>query len=487
MSRGRWRWPGASRRPAGGHRAAFLRATAPRGKIAAGYVLSLALLLLIASILFVQLLVVEDQVSYFFGVSRFLDSALEMRRYEKNFFLYRQPEDLREAMRYADAATAQLGGPPAAGEIRRLRRPGRWWLPADPDRLSPDLDPERTRALLQGYADLLRRAAEGGPGTPEATAAEASVREQGRRITEIAERLSEVEGGNIQKMLQTGRRTLVLLVVLFLAGMALVARVVLLTFRDAFQHRQEQAQAERLAALGTALAGIAHEINNPLSNISTSAEILREENDRSGPGERRELIDQILSQTDRATDIIRSVLDFSRDAPLDRQSTNLLSAVRGSLTLVSGDLPSYVAVTLDVPPDLAVRADKTKLEQAFVNLLANAIDALRERSRSGRIAVSAQPSGEGTVEISFQDTGAGIPPAALGRIFDPFFTTKDVGQGTGLGLYLTHQIVEQHGGSIRVESTVGEGTLFVVRLPGAGGRRAQPGEAVARVEGESHE
>jgi len=463
-----------------------LKATSVRGRIAAGYVLSLSLLVLVAAILFVHLLVVEDQVEYFFGVSRFFDTALEMRRYEKNYLLYRKGEDLQEAVRYADAAIAQMGGGPEGGEARRLHRPGRWWLPADPLRLSPELDPERTVQLLLGYAALLRRAAEGGPGSAEAAAVEASVREQGRRVTEIAERLAAVEGGNIQEMLRSTRRTLVLLVALFLVGTALVARVILLTLREALQDRQEKAQAERLAALGTALAGIAHEINNPLSNISTSAEILREENDRASPAERRELIDQIVAQTDRATDIIRSVLDFTRDTHLDRRHTNLLSAVRGSLILVSRDMPAHVSVAVDVAPDLEVQADKTQLEQAFVNLLSNAIHALRDGGRDGRISVSARPAGEGQVEISFRDSGSGIPASAVDRIFDPFFTTKDVGQGTGLGLYLTHQIVAHHGGSIRVESAAGEGTLFAIRLPGADARDVQAGGEVAPAERQGH-
>lgn len=499
----------------------FLKTTSIRGKIAAGYLLSLSLLLLVASILFVGLLVVEDQVEYYFGISRFFDTALEMRRYEKNYLLYRRREDLEEAVRYAESAIALAGGEGADRQAGRPRRPGPGWLlgGAGRDAGAPDLSPERTVGLLREYAALLRKAGEGkaGEGSPEAAAAEASIRDLGRGITGIAERISAIEGRNIQEMLRSSRRTLILLVLLFLLGTAVVARVVLLTairplkeledqmqriasgdyqelpvgpgggeissmktafnrmIREVFEHRQEKLQSERLAALGTALAGIAHEINNPLSNISTSAEILKEENERAGAGERREMIDQIISQTDRATDIIRAVLDFTRDARLERRSTNLLSAIRGSLILVSRQMPEHVSVSIDVAPEVEVLADKTKLEQAFINLLTNAIDALGKGGRESRISISARAGGDGNVEIVFRDTGAGIPAHLVPRIFDPFFTTKDVGRGTGLGLYLTHQIVEQHGGAIRLESAPGEGTVVFIRLPGGETRRASPG------------
>ncbi len=477
------------------------RMTSIRGKIATGYVLSFLFLLLVASVLFVSLHVAEDEVELYFGTSRFLDTALEMRRYEKNYLLYGQREDLEAALRFADAAGAL-----AAAQAGASRHPG--WLRtfADADREAGPEGPEGAAALLREYAALLRRAGAGRDGDARpAPTLEGDIRELGRRVTGIAERLASAEGRNVQGMLRSGRRALVVMVAVFLVGTAILARVIRATalrplhdletqmqriaaggyqllpegpasdeigsmnrafnrmIREIFEHRQDAIQSERLASLGTMLAGIAHEINNPLSNVSTSAEILREENERAGPSERRELIDQIVSQTDRATDIIRTVLDFSREGG-QRRSTNLLSAVRGSLILVRGEMPAHVSVEVDVPPDLEVPADKTRLEQAFINLVTNSVDAMRDPSRESRIAISARAAGD-RVEVVFRDTGAGIPGALLDRIFDPFFTTKDVGEGTGLGLYLTHHIVEQHGGTIRVESALGRGTTFVITLP----------------------
>lgn len=486
-----------------------MRTTSIRGKITAGFLLSFSLFLVVASVMFASLLVVEDEVGAYSGISRFLDTTLEMRRFEKNYLLYGKREDLERAVEYAGAASALVAAG-ALGGGGASRQPAWLRLLAGATRGSelPEGGTARTLRLLEEYRTLLRQAGGAGAGGEVAAiAAATAIRDLGRSITDVAERLSSVEGRNIQEMLRSGRRTLIVLAVLFLAGNALVARVIVLTalrplrelergmqriasgryeplpegsghdeigsmnaafnrmIRELFEHEQEVIQSARLASLGTALAGIAHELNNPLSNVSTSAEILREENDRATAAERRELIDQIVSQTDRATDIIRTVLDFTREPRTDRRSTNLLSTVRGSLILVRGELPGHVSVHVDVPPDVEVLADKTKLEQAFINLVTNAVDAMRDPAREAKIHVSARPAQEGRVEIVFRDTGAGIPRNLLDRVFDPFFTTKDVGKGTGLGLYLTHQIVEQHGGTIRVESEVGEGTTVVMTLP----------------------
>ncbi len=503
----------------------FLMPTSIRGRIAAGYVLGFVFLALVASVLFVSLGAIEAEVGFSFGISRFLDATLEMRRYEKNYVLYGTEEDLSAATRYADAASALA----SSGALDRGA--GRSWLGRlDAARIDPapdDASAERASRLLEEYRALLRDAAdERRRGDPsDLMALDAAIRDVGRRITDIAERLSTAEERRVQRILRTGRTTLVVLVVVFLIGTAFIARLVLLTairplreleremrkiaggeyellpegpgkderitmyrafnrmIREIFEHRQEAFEAERLASLGTMLAGIAHELNNPLSNISTSAEILREEHERAGPEARRELIDQIVSQTDRATDLIRTVLDFTREPRGDRRATNLLSAVRGSAILVRGQKPAHVALEIDVPGDLEVLADKAKLEQTFINLLTNAMQSMKDPGREGRVAVSARADGD-AVEIAVADTGAGIPRHLLDRVFDPFFTTKDVGEGTGLGLYLTHQFVEQHGGTIRVESEVGAGTTVVLRLPRAtpAGRGATPAAAGERGE-----
>jgi two-component system NtrC family sensor kinase len=457
--------------------------------------------------MFVSLRVVEDEVGAHAASARFLDTTLEMRRYEKNYLLYGKREDLERALEYAGAAIAlaEEGAGATRGHPRWFRVVAGMGAEAEP----LDWGRERTARLLREYRGVLQGAAERRrpDGGTESIATAAAIRDLGRGITDVAERVSTAEARNVQELLRSGRRTLLVMVCLFLVGTALIARVIVLTamrpleelergmrriaaghleplpegtgpgeirsmnaafnrmLREVFERRQDALQAERLASLGTALAGIAHEINNPLSNISTSAEILKEENERADARERRELIEQIVSQSDRATEIIRTVLDFTRGPRADgRRATSLLQAVRGALILVHPRIPPHVVVDVDVPAELEVPADKTRLEQAFVNLLTNAVDALAEAGGGGTLRVSAARR-EGQVELVFRDTGRGMPREVLDRVFDPFFTTKDVGHGTGLGLYLTHQIVEQHGGTVRVESAVGEGTAVHLTLP----------------------
>jgi signal transduction histidine kinase len=499
-------------------------ATSLRGKITAGYLLGFLLILAIASILFATLLLVEERIGSYSGISRFLDATLEMRRYEKNYLLYGGGEDLDAAIEYADSAIALASGDGLGPGAGVSRFPAWFRFMADVESKTKFLAFRRDEAvpLLQSYAALLREARTGGrPAEPVV----AVIRERGREITRIAEQLSSVEGENIQEIVRSGRRKLVVLVLAFLLGTAIIARVVARTalrplkeletgmqriasgelrmlpvgpvqdeigsmnaafnrmIGEIFDVREELKRSDKLASLGTMLAGIAHELNNPLSNISTSAELLDEEGEKLRPEQRRELVGQIVSETDRATEIIRTVLEYSRQPRPERGPTNLLSTLFESVVLVRGDLPAHVSVNLDVAPDIEVLAHKTKLQQAFINLMTNSIDAMREARRDGTIDVAARlTAGDGQVEIVFRDTGAGIPPNVVDRIFDPFFSTKDVGHGTGLGLYLTHQIVEQHGGTIRVESKVGEGTTVTIRLP-----RIGPAPSGAKVEARAQE
>ncbi len=489
-------------------RSIFRRTTSLRGKIAAGYVVGFLFLLAFAAVLSANLLVVEDRVGSYSGFSRFLDTTLEMRRYEKNFLLYGQAEDVQAAMGYARSAAALVASGGLGGGAGASHYPAWLRVLSGADRGTKRLgfSPEETARLLDRYEAALREAGIYGVQPPEHAAA--SVRELGREITGIAERLSAVEGENIQEIVRSGRRRIVVLVVAFLVGTALIARMVWETamrplheleagmrriaagelrllpvgagggeiesmnaafnrmIGEIFEHREEVMRSERLASLGTMLAGIAHELNNPLSNVSTSAELLAEENERLGPDGRRELIRQILSETERATEIIRTVLAYGREPHPERRPTSLLETLFESVTLIRNQLPADVAVRFDVPTDVEVTASRTQLQQAFVNLLRNAIDAMRDAGRTGAITVSARfPPGGTHVELVFRDEGSGIAPEVIDRVFDPFFSTKDVGHGTGLGLYLTHRIVEQHGGTIRVESRLGEGTSVIVRLP----------------------
>jgi signal transduction histidine kinase len=244
-------------------------------------------------------------------------------------------------------------------------------------------------------------------------------------------------------------------------------------------------QSEKLASLGTLLSGVAHELNNPLSNISTSAQILAEEmGTGTGNGELAgELVGQIGEQTDRARNIVRSLLEFSRDREFRKEPLALRLLVEETVRFLKGQIPPGVSVEVAVPAEITLSGDRQRLQQVFLNLVKNAAEAVSPED--GRIVVSARRvaagvtpdtdaelvvhgaglAGSNVVEIEVLDNGPGIPPEIRKKIFDPFFTTKDVGKGSGLGLFVVYEIIEEHDGSIAVASGIGGGTLFTIRLP----------------------
>ncbi|HYA31825.1 MAG TPA: HAMP domain-containing sensor histidine kinase, partial [Thermodesulfovibrionales bacterium] len=224
----------------------------------------------------------------------------------------------------------------------------------------------------------------------------------------------------------------------------------------------------------------------PLSNISSSCQILAEEIEEADKAYKKELLAQIDEQTDRARNIVRSLLDFSREREFGKESLPLRRLFEETLRFLKGQVPSRIVIRMDVPEDIAIFADKQRIQQAFLNLIRNAVEALGDE---GEVVIMAKKHkavekteetaelynylkyrGKCTVEgdtadIEIRDTGPGIPPEILNRIFDPFFTTKDVGKGSGLGLFIVHEIIEEHDGCIAVKSEAGKGTIFFISLP----------------------
>src|SRR5438309_392755 len=232
--------------------------------------------------------------------------------------------------------------------------------------------------------------------------------------------------------------------------------------------KQEQlVQAGKLATLGELTTGVAHELNNPLNNtglfVGNAIDLI--ELGAADKGQIVRELRQALQQVSKATQIISHLRTFGRAAPVSREPISLRPVIERALSLVQEQLRLHeIEVTLDLgPEEPVVVGNPIQLEQVFINLLANARDAVADSLRKAiRVSVSV---GSAAVEIAFVDTGHGIPSGLERRIFDPFFTTKEVGKGTGLGLSITYGIVKEHGGTISVVSTPGEGATFLIQLP----------------------
>lgn len=230
------------------------------------------------------------------------------------------------------------------------------------------------------------------------------------------------------------------------------------------QKQEELIQSKKMATIGTFSSGIAHEINNPLNNISLSTDTLLEEYSTMDEEEVKEILDDIMTQTERASNIVRNLLDFSRAQSSEMQPLYIDYVLHKTTELVANELRIHkISLYKDIADLLPrVNGDLQKLQQVFLNLIINAEQAIGDY---GSISVRALETENGFIRTDICDTGPGIPPEILDQIFDPFFTTKEAGEGTGLGLAISYSIVKQHGGYIEVASKPGEGTTFSVYLP----------------------
>ena len=478
-----------------------------RGKITLGYY-AVAAIILVASLFFVgELRTLEARVVLGQRATDLFNTALEIRRFERNYFLHHQAVDLEENARYIQLAQAMLT------DNR-----------ADFAAIASQARLDELRMRLNDYQQQMMAFAATDQRPIESI--EPRVRLLGKEVVAIAEDMAGSERHQIQTTLASFRMLLLgvilcMALLIVVIGRALSLRVVrplkemessvaaisanrretltapsndreILSIIDAFNHmlkeldlRQKSLmRSERLASLGTMLSGVAHELNNPLSNISTSCQILQEELGESDVATQKMYLAQIDQQTERARNIVRSLLNFSREKAFRKEAVLLRPLVAQTVGFVRGEVSAKSVVQLSIPEELSVPADAQRLQQVFVNLIRNALEGL---GPEGKISISAQTAfangppkgtalGEGceaegeVVEIRVTDNGPGIAPDILPRIFDPFFTTKEVGHGMGLGLSVVYEIVDEHGGCIAVQSTPGKGTTFLIRLPRENGQ-----------------
>jgi len=487
-----------------------------RQKITFGYYAGVAVIIGLSLFTIIELWYVGKKVQFEEVVTEFFDTTLEIRRFEKNFFLYEHVEDYRENMQYVDKAQEILDKNLKAYKSLSV---------------APQLNTVRGHILK--YKQLMEQFSHVSKDKiDQRLVLEKAIREQGKEIITVAEDISKSERKRLRDLLNKMQKTLVLsFLVLSISGIVIgqiLSRMVvrplksleekmmqiaegkletvsinsrdreIVSLTKAFDkmitelelRQKHLVQTEKLASLGTLLSGVAHELNNPLSNISSSCQILKEEIDLVDMEYKKELLTQIDDQTDRAKNIVRSLLEFSRDKEFKKEPLSLKSLLEETIVFIKGEVPSKIEIGFDVPDGIIVFADKQRLQQAFLNLIKNAVDSISDQGivkimaqkfstgRMGREAISLCPYPQyrgkctgvcpmnvDTVDIEISDTGGGIPPEVLPKIFDPFFTTKDVGKGSGLGLFIVQEIIEEHDGCIGVDSKVGRGTTFLIRLP----------------------
>ena len=410
---------------------------------------------------------------------------LEARRYEKNLLIYGGQDSLREGLLYLDQADEALVS-----------------LGPDIQRVTGTNGLEIFKHALTAYRRDFTALDD------EHDAARDNIRTSGKLLVDMAERVITIKRQQIHKTIFEVSLLPFAYLGVFLVFMAILVKVIAksllkplrmigrITARvakgdfspvDVPEHHIEEVaglldalnrmaleltarqedllQARKIAALGTLTAGIAHEINNPLNNIMLSAETLAETHSEVLDEDGSEIVQDILTQAERAGDIVRNLLDFSRTEKASFSQLAPDMIMKSSLALLKNQIMiSGLTMKVEVPTDLApVAGNLRHLQQVFLNLLQNAAHATPP---GGVIEVSAADAGD-FVRLIVRDTGKGISPEDLPHIFEPFFTTKEVGKGTGLGLSVTYSIVKRHGGSIEVESTPGSGTTFSVLLPKA--------------------
>jgi two-component system, NtrC family, sensor kinase len=230
-------------------------------------------------------------------------------------------------------------------------------------------------------------------------------------------------------------------------------------------HQEQLLQSGKIAAIGTLTAGIAHELNNPINNIMLTAEFIKEDLSQLSDKEGEEMIQDILVQAQRASEIVRNLLDFSRAEQPEREPLDISQVLRDTVKLVQNQVTlSGVEIEWGLPASLPIiNGDPKTLQQVFLNLFINAIQAMKE---GGTLTIRAYPGEDGQeLRVEVSDTGSGIDAEDVHHVFEPFFTTKEVGRGTGLGLSVSYGIVQKHGGHIEVKSKKGEGSTFTVVLP----------------------
>lgn len=413
-----------------------------------------------------------------------VEYILEMRRYEKNYLLYHHQEDLENLKNYLEKAKEILK------ECRECFF-----------QLMGTKDFQIFKNSLEEYEELLRDLEKRPSSISFSSKTLQALRAEGKLLTEYAEHLNKIQERIILNSLKELKTWLYILIAIFILlvffygyylyvsittplkklenyifqiiqgkfcavppdfeerEMVLLVEAINKMLEELDKRKEYLIQTERLATFGTLLFSLAHELNNPLNNISTSCQILLEELEKDDLEFKKNLLLEMEKEIERTQKIIRSILDYSK--PSEKEEVFLKSLIEETLSLLKGKIPPKVEIKSEIPEEFSLFADPQQLKQIFINLFKNAFEAIG--NKEGTITVKGFEEKDSTV-ILFSDTGPGIPAKILPHIFDPFFTTKG-NKGYGLGLFIVYNLIKNHGGTIEVESEIGKGTTFIIKLP----------------------
>ena len=437
---------------------------------------------------------IQNKLSFVLATERFLFEIEQARRWEKNYFLY--GTNLTEAAESASNAKILL-----SQNLKSYQK-------------IAQQQAEEIVKNLDGYQNLLndlslfdRKSPSGGPAKKHEI--EIELRKKGSAMIEIAASLARKEEDSMNDLLNLIQRIpiyalavylLLLTYIIYFLSQRFMKRLNSLVnstqriarggfspiipihkTRDEFttvsvainkmleeldSRQTAMVESHKLKAIGTLTAGVAHELNNPINNIMLTAYSMLEEYEELSKKDMLEMINDLIKEADRSRSIVRNLLEFARESESVSELLNLGELVEETLKLASNQIRvSDVKVDISVQPNLAqIRGDKQKLKQVFLNIILNAADAVQKKHGEIKIDVE-QADSRGFLAVHIRDNGCGIADHILPYIFDPFFTAKKPGKGSGLGLSVSHGIVNIHGGKLHVESEEGKYTRFTVLLP----------------------
>jgi len=450
----------------------------------------------IATAMMITMYEVENKLSFLEIANEYMLEIQQARRFEKNFFLY--GTNLNDALENVNKAKQIFDD--NREEIRKI-------LGKDSQAIILS-NFKRYEVLLERLVDLEQTKGKNPDYLPRKKEIEVELRRHGQEMVSLANQLMKKERESLSEAILRSRHihiySLIFLLFFLVLNATLLGSRIMgpiqrfsvyakriasgdfspitpgRRFRDEFTdlaiaiNQMIQAletreavliQSHKMRAIGTLTAGVAHELNNPLNNITITAHMLLEDYDHLSDEERKEMVRDVVNEAGRSKVIISDLLDFARESGSQLEPLDLPELLRETINLASNQIKlSGIKIELQSRGHLPrIHGDRQQLRQVFLNLILNAIDA---SSKGGKIQVLVVPADEPSyVAVKIIDFGSGIPEKILDSIFDPFFTTKAGGKGTGLGLSVSQGIVAKHGGRILVTSVQGKGSTFTVTMP----------------------